>query len=57
MATDLHTQHLTIKQLSQEKNDLERALHAVQEQLQTSTTEKDQLHKVFMDFKSHYETV
>ena len=33
MATDLHSQHQTIKHLSQEKNDLERALHAVQEQL------------------------
>lgn len=41
----------------QEKNELERALFAVQEALQTTTTEKDQLHKLFCDFKLHFETI
>lgn len=41
----------------QEKAELERALFAVQEALQTSSTEKEQLHKLFLDFKQHYETV
>jgi hypothetical protein len=43
--------------MNQERQELERALFAVQEALQTSNTEKEQLHKVFTDFKSHYETV
>jgi hypothetical protein len=41
----------------QEKNELERALFAVQEALQTTTTEKEQLHKLFCDFKIHFETI
>jgi DNA phosphorothioation-dependent restriction protein DptG len=44
-------------QLLQEKNELERALFAVQEALQTSTTEKEELTKLFTDFKSHFDTV
>jgi hypothetical protein len=40
-----------------EKSELERALFAVQELLQTTNTEKEQLHKIFVDFKNHYETV
>jgi len=55
--TDIHQLHLHNKQQAQERQDLERALFAVQEQLQTSNTEKEQLHKIFIDFKSHYETV
>ena len=54
---DIHQQHLHNKQMNQEKQELERALFAVQEALQTSNTEKEQLHKVFTDFKTHYETV
>lgn len=55
--TDIHQQHLHNKQLAQEKSELERALFSVQEALQTTSTEKEQLHKMFMDFKNHYETV
>lgn len=54
---ELHQQYLTNKQHMQEKAELERALFAVQEALQTSSTEKEQLHKLFLDFKQHYETV
>ena len=43
--------------LIDEKNDLERALFAVQEALQTSTSEKEQMHKLFNDFKSHFTTI
>jgi len=35
----------------EEKNDLQRALFTVQEALQTSTGEKEQLHKLFTDIK------
>lgn len=45
------------KQLTQEKADLERALTTVQEALQTTSMEKEQLMKIFTDFKAHYETV
>ena len=41
----------------EEKNELERALFAVQEALQTSTSEKEQMHKLFNDFKSHFATI
>lgn len=54
---DIHQQHLHNKQMNQERQELERALFAVQEALQTTNTEKEQLHKVFVDFKGHYETV
>lgn len=54
---DIHHQHLHNKQMNQERQELERALFAVQEALQTTNTEKEQLHKVFVDFKGHYETV
>ena len=43
--------------LIEEKNELERALFAVQEALQTSTNEKEQMHKLFNDFKSHFATI
>ena len=41
----------------QGKNELERAFFAVQEALQTKTTEKEQLHKLFCDLKIHFETI
>ena len=42
--------------LLDEKNDLERALMSVQEALQTTTNEKEQITKLFQDFKVHFET-
>lgn len=43
--------------LIDEKNQLERALFAVQEALTTTTTEKEQMHKLFADFKVHFATI
>ena len=43
--------------LIEEKNELERALYAVQEALTTSTNEKEQMHKLFNDFKGHFATI
>ena len=43
--------------LIEEKNELERALFAVQEALQTTTSEKEQMHKLFNDFKLHFTTI
>ena len=43
--------------LIEEKNQLERALFAVQEALTTTTTEKEQMHKLFNDFKIHFATI
>lgn len=43
--------------LIDEKNQLERALFAVQEALTTTTTEKEQMHKLFSDFKIHFATI
>ena len=43
--------------LIDEKNQLERALFAVQEALTTTTTEKEQMHKLFADFKIHFATI
>jgi len=45
------------KVLLEEKNELERALFSIQEALQTSTSEKEQIHKLYTDFKSHFETI
>ena len=42
--------------LLEEKNELQRALFAVQEALQTSHGEKEQMHKLFTDVKSHLAT-
>ena len=43
--------------LIDEKNQLERALFSVQEALTTTTTEKEQMHKLFTDFKVHFATI
>lgn len=40
-----------------EKNELERALATVQDILYKTTTEKEQIHKVLQDFKSHFEII
>lgn len=40
-----------------EKNDLERALNSVQELLQKTASEKEQIHKLFQDFKGHFEVI
>jgi hypothetical protein len=42
--------------LLEEKNELQRALFAVQEALQTAQGEKEQMHKLFTDVKSHLAT-
>lgn len=43
--------------LLQEKDELERALFAVQEALQTTTSEKEQVHRLLNDFKSHFKII
>ena len=40
-----------------EKNELERALMSVQEMLQNTTNEKEQVTKLFQDFKVHFESI
>ena len=58
MTTEILTEAPGLTQaLIEEKNELERALFAVQEALQTSTNEKEQMHKLFNDFKSHFATI
>jgi predicted nucleic acid-binding Zn-ribbon protein len=43
--------------LMDEKNELERALMSVQEMLQNTTNEKEQVTKLFQDFKVHFESI
>lgn len=43
--------------LLSEKNDLERALSSVQELLTTTIQEKEQVHKLLDDFKSHFTVI
>ena len=43
--------------LIDEKNEMERALFAVQEALTTTTSEKEQMHRLFTDFKTHFATI
>ena len=40
-----------------EKNELERALASVSDILQNTVTEKDQLSKLFHDFKQHFNVI
>ena len=46
-----------LESVMQEKNELERALISVTDKLQATVSEKDQLSKLFTDFKSHFETI
>ena len=45
------------EQIISEKNELERALAGVSDILQNTVAEKDQLTKLFNDFKSHFNTI
>lgn len=46
-----------MEQIIAEKNDLERALSSVTDILQNTVIEKDQLSKLFNDFKQHFQTI
>ena len=46
-----------LESVMQEKNELERALISVSDKFQAAVAEKDQLSKLFQDFKSHFETI
>lgn len=46
-----------IEALIAEKNELERALSSVSEILQNTVQEKDQLSKLFSDFKDHFGSI
>ena len=46
-----------LEQIIQEKNELERALASVSDILQNTVAEKDQLSKLFGDFKQHFSVI
>ena len=46
-----------LEQILEEKSQLERALASVTEMYKSSVSEKDQLSKLFADFKHHHETL
>ena len=46
-----------VEQVIIEKNELERALASVSDILQNTVAEKDQLSKLFNDFKTHFNTI
>tara|TARA_B110000285_G_C15088646_1_gene597712 strand:+ start:73 stop:252 length:180 start_codon:yes stop_codon:yes gene_type:complete len=46
-----------VEQVIIEKNELERALASVSDILQNTVAEKDQLSKLFNDFKQHFEVI
>lgn len=46
-----------LEQIIQEKNELERALASVSDILQNTVAEKDQLSKLFSDFKQHFSVI
>lgn len=46
-----------LEKVISEKNELERALASVSELLETTVTEKEQLGKLFADFKLHFQSV
>ena len=43
--------------LLNEKNDLEKALSLVEEELVKTKVEKEQIHKLFQDVKHHFEVI
>ena len=43
--------------LIDEKHQMERALNSMQEALTTTTMEKEQMHKLFTDFKLNFATI
>lgn len=47
----------TYEKVIDEKNELWRALTDVQEILEKTKTEKDQMSKLFTDFKAHFEVI
>lgn len=53
----MSSENKELESVMAEKNDLERALISVTDKLQATVAEKDQLSKLFTDFKSHFETI
>ena len=46
-----------LENIINEKNELERALASVSDILQNTVAEKDQLSKLFNDFKNHFNVI
>lgn len=53
----MSSENKELESVIQEKNELERALISVTDKLQAAVAEKDQLSKLFQDFKTHFETI